>query len=507
MEHLVAHSIVPMQVPHSRSHEGRFGRLFGKGFAIWSPPGLTEQDREKAIRDHAKSMFAGPPPPDSAVPVGYTYFGQFIDHDITFDPQSSLEKKNDPEGLQNFRSPRFDLDSVYGRGPEDQPYLYDQTRKHADGYCGFFKLGTGVNTSMTEPDLQRNEDGIALIGDPRNDENVIVSQFQLAFCLVHNNILARLVASPGATAKPGKDLFDEAQRITTWLYQYVVWNDFVRRLVSPAIFSKGIDLTAAAAGSGPVGFGLKDVYDWSVNPFMPVEFSVAAYRFGHSMVRAEYQLNFKHGVGPQFGFPIFSRPGSGVADLRGGQRLAFEHSLQWDWYFLFASSRGPAFPQMAHKIDTHLSQSVFHIPDKLAAVTHPLAELNIRRGWRMELPPASEVARALNITPLPNLLPMEESLWVYILKEAQILENGERLGPVGGTIVAAVFSGLLRGDGKSYINRDPTWTPSRETINGAPLLANRASTQVSPTADWEMIDIIRLAGLPEDGTAITNLLG
>lgn len=510
MDHLVAHSIEPAAVPHSRSHEGRFGRLFGKGFAIWSPPGSNDDERKLAIADFARSMFSTTPPDDSQTPVGYTYFGQFIDHDITFDPQSSLERKNDPDGLQNFRSPRFDLDSVYGRGPDDQPYLYDQARRLADGYPGFFKIGAGESTTgpKPEPDLQRNADGVALIGDPRNDENVVVSQLQLAFMLVHNNILDRLAAAPEAATKPGSDLFDEAQRITTWLYQYVVWNDFIQRLVPQDIFKKAIEISAEPGVA--VSFGLKDVYDWSVNPFIPVEFSVAAYRFGHSMIRAEYQLNIHHGVGIPTGKPIFSPPGSGIPDLRGGHPLRLKHSLQWDWYFKFKSSvRLPqiSFPQMAKKIDTHLSQSVFNIPEKLAAITHPLAELNIKRGWRMELPPASEVARALGITPMTGLLPMEESLWVYVLKEAETLGRGEQLGPVGATIVAAVFSGLLRGDGKSYINRDPTWTPAREVINGAPLLANRASTEDVAGSDWQLNDIIRLAGLPEDVTDIDALLG
>jgi len=518
MEHRFAHSIEPKAVARSRSHEGRFGRLFGKGFAIWSPPGLGENAQEMAIKEFARGMFSESAPPVSNVPVGYTYLGQFIDHDITFDPLSSLGQKNDPDRLQNFRTPRFDLDSVYGRGPDDQPYMYDQKRQLHDGFAGFFKLGEGVNVTSPkrEPDLQRNADGVAIIGDPRNDENVVVSQLQLAFYLVHNNILARLAAVPDAAKTPGKQLFDEAQRITTWLYQYVVWNDFVRRLVPKAIFDKAIEFVTGADGSVTVNYGLKDVYDWSVDPFMPVEFSAAAYRFGHSMIRAEYQLNIHHGVGPDKGFPIFSapkteqNPDGGKADLRGGHPLRDKHSLQWDWYLQFATSFAPAgFPQMAHKIDTHLSQSVFHIPEKLAEITHPLAELNIKRGWRMELPPASEVARALNITPLPNLKPMEESLWVYVLKEAEepTLGNGEQLGPVGGTIVAAVFSGLLRGDGKSFINRDPTWSPDRETINGQPLLANRASTEVDPAADWELTDIIRLAGLPEDGDDIDELLG
>ena len=312
----------------------------------------------------------------------------------------------------------------------------------------------------------------------------------------------------GAANIPGKELFEEAQRITTWFYQYVVWNDFIRRLLPPAIFARAISLSPTAEGV-KVEFGLKHVYDWSVNPFIPVEFSVAAYRFGHSMVRAEYQLNVVRqngNIGSGLGLPIFAAPGANKPDLRGGQRLRDRHSLQWDWFFNFKSSAGP-FPQRAHKIDRHLSQSVFNIPEKVAARTHPLAELNIQRGRAMELPPATEVARALQIEPMPIDDPMEESLWVYILKEAEVIANGEKLGPVGATIVAAVFSGLLRGDDKSYINRDPSWTPARELVDGQPLFPDRASTQLDPGADWQMIDILRAAGMPEDLAAMEALVG
>ncbi|WP_127792663.1 peroxidase family protein [Agromyces sp. LHK192] len=515
MRHAAAHSIVPLNVPHSRSHEGRFGRLFGRGFSVWEPPGAGDLEKQVAIHDFAvNEMFADGAPPDSTIPVGYTYLGQFVDHDITFDPQSSLTRHNDPDGLQNFRSPRFDLDSLYGRGPDDQPYLYDQQRPLHDGFAGFLRTGFGENG--TEPDLQRNSDGIAVIGDPRNDENVIVAQMQLAFARLHNAVLERLAEASDAALSTGRKLFLEAQRITVWFYQYVVWNDFVSRIVDPAVFAKAVEFDEDGGdGGGPrydVRYGLDDVYDWSVNPYMPVEFSVAAYRFGHSMIRGEYQLNFplQGGTGIEFGKPIFVAPPvppthpetPGPADLRGGRALPDRHSLQWDWYFDFASSRRPQFPQFAHKIDMKLSRSVFNIPAGPNA-SNPLAELNIRRGWKMELPPASEVATALHIDPIQGLHPMEESLWVYVLKEAMQEHDGERLGSVGSTIVAAVFSGLLRGDEFSYLNKAPRWTPAHELVDGEPLFekvsdAAAESRGEQPRAVWEMVDLIHAAGMPED---------
>lgn len=487
MPHAVAHSIFPAIIPHSRSFEGRFGRLFGRGFSVWTPPGLDAASRLKAIEDYAlKTMFGATPPPESStIPAGFTYFGQFVDHDITFDPQSSLTRKNDPEGLQNFRTPRFDLDSLYGRGPDDQPFLYDQTRRH-NGFNGFFLVSQGAQPP--ERDLQRNEQGVALVGDPRNDENVIVSQLQLAFMLLHNNILEKLTAKMADVE--GRKQFEEAQRITRWFYQYVVWNDFLRTLLDPAIFDKAV----AIAADGTVTYGLKSVYDWEVNPFLPVEFSVAAYRFGHSMIRTGYQLNFarQNGIGAQFEMPIFdftnppgSIPPALVNDLRGGHKLKEKHSLQWDWFFALPSSSGP-FPQMANKIDRRIANSVLRIPSG-PVETNPLAVLNIRRGVAMELPPASEIVAALGLPLITPDDPMEESLWVYILKEAED-GGGERLGALGSTIVAAVFSGLLRGDPSSYLSKDPRWTPESEGL----------FRKVTSTPHWGIADLLRAARVPED---------
>jgi len=113
------------------------------------------------------------------LPAAYTYFGQFLDHDVTFDPVSNVDRLNDPDALVDFRSPRLDLDSVYGSGPADEPFQYEE-----EGV----RLLVEANVNG-EPDLPRNSRGTALIGDPRNDENTIVSQLQLAFLRLHNRFV------------------------------------------------------------------------------------------------------------------------------------------------------------------------------------------------------------------------------------------------------------------------------------------------------------------------------
>src|SRR6266446_3481223 len=180
-----------MSTGTSPSFQGRFGRMFRS----LSGAKFGKDEKENVINLAAlgtamtagfDAPFDGPDPEESGIPALYTYLGQFIDHDITFDPASSLQMQNDPDALVDFRSPAFDLDNVYGRGPDDQPALYngDDT----------FLLGDPI-FGASDPnarDLPRNNAAVrrALIGDPRNDENAIISQLQGLFLRFHNRVLA-----------------------------------------------------------------------------------------------------------------------------------------------------------------------------------------------------------------------------------------------------------------------------------------------------------------------------
>src|SRR5712672_2763247 len=179
-------------VARSASFEGRFGRLFRS-----LPPGEWPKEALMAlglamtadpeVDDKNKNLPAASPETDkriqddeenTGIPAGYTYLGQFIDHDITFDPASSLQQQNDPDALVDFRTPRLDLDSLYGRGPDDQPYLYDKTMDRWTFRLGPKDVG---GAGQFRPDVLRTDDDTALIGDKRNDENKIVRQLQVLF--------------------------------------------------------------------------------------------------------------------------------------------------------------------------------------------------------------------------------------------------------------------------------------------------------------------------------------
>jgi hypothetical protein len=522
MRHLSSHTIIPEYVPRSTSHDGRFGRIFGK-LPPWIPPGTDDKNRIETIDAFVKNSMSLPQPepePGNAnIPAGYTYFGQFVDHDITFDPTSSLIRQNDPEGLQNFRSPRLDLDSIYGRGPDDQPYLYQQDAvDSADNPIkGLLLTGTGINgkefdlprirpeQAVVDAAVAGGEDvpAVALIGDPRNDENIIVSQFQLTFLRLHNRLLRKLTEQDLAAGslRTAGERFHEAQRIVRWFYQYVVWNDWVKRLVPHDIWEMALKLSSNGTG---LELGLKDVYNWRVNPFIPVEFSVAAYRLGHSLIRAGYQLSFPRQqplnhpdgpVGPHHELPIFDPTITGKPDLHGGRLLPDKHTIEWDWYFSMGAPK-PPFPQLSNFLDIKISSSVANIPGS----NRPLATLNILRGWRFGLPSGTDVAHAMGFAPIALDDEMENSLWVYILKEAEkFAEKGEpkgsRLGPVGGTIVAAVFAGLLKGDSLSYAEQFPLWRPDQEPLlqglGRRPVVTGDTDRDV-----WDLRDLLAIANMP-----------
>src|SRR5216117_2559431 len=443
-------------VSRSPSFEGRFGRMFRN-----LPPLLPD---DKDLEALARQMVEPEPTgeEDTAgdnpdIPAGFTYFGQFVDHDLTFDPTSQLERDNDPDALVDFRTPRFDLDAVYGRGPDDQPFLYED-----DGV----RMLIGKNEAG-EDDLPRNAKGRALLGDARNDENLIVSQLALGFLKYHN----RVVETAPVAELPLERRFDEGRRIVRWHYQWAVVHDFLARLVGNDVID---DVLRPVSFKVPAGSGAKTIktlspvlkfFHWKARPFMPVEFSVAAYRFGHSMVRGEYELNAEVQE-----IPIFAKPPE--EDLRGFRELPEGHVIQWARFFQFDESQLQVQP--SRKIDSKLSFGISILPEAVAKEIHALAERDLKRGKALGIPSGQAIARAIGIPddlilhpnhmkPLPEHLikvfGRRTPLFFYVLKEAEVFSSGHRLGPTGGRIVAEVLIGLLRADPCSYLSVSPSWHP------------------------------------------------
>jgi hypothetical protein len=368
---------------------------------------------------------------DSQVAAVWPFFGQFVAHDITAD-RSPLTHRADRTRLRNARAPRANLEGLYGAGPAGMPYLY-----RADDPAKLLLGPTGR-------DVPRNQEGIALIGDPRNDVQLFTSQMAVAFITLHDTLVDRL-------REDGVDeaaVFDEARRATTWHYQHEILREFLPGLVGAA-------LTADLLADGPRIYRIDD------DPFIPLEFADAAYRYGHAQIRDRYQVN------PHFGpVPIFP-------DLMGFGPVAPEHAIDWT---LQIDVTGHPAAQRAKRIDPRLPAPLIALPTHVSGSAPgtdyaSLANRDLQRGQAVGLASGEAVAARLGVPPLSRdqigLADYgwtgETPLWLYILKEADVLHGGDRLGPVGGRIVGEVLVGIIDADPESFRSVDPAWTPTLPT--------------------------------------------
>jgi hypothetical protein len=484
----------------SNSLEGRYGRMFRSlpaadfsSAALHALAGAMTADAEASPTPETEVDDEE----NQGISAGYTYFGQFIDHDLTFDPNSSLQKQNDPDALTDFRTPRFDLDNLYGRGPDDQPYLYEDDGRH-------LQLGRALTGNPHDPntrDLPRHVSesqpgrARALIGDPRNDENTIVSQLQATMIRFHNAI-----ADKNPTAS-----FAEVQRLVRWHYQWVVLHDFLVTIVGQDMVHTVLphlkNNTSILVDRPQLLF-----YHYHKQPFMPIEFSAAAYRFGHSMVRPIYRLNTALGRNPvPSDDPVNGRqfifdPTDDNLSLNGFRAFPSVWAIDWSLFF----DINPNSPQVgvdrlqrAYKIDTSLVNPLGKLPQSTVTGILSLPERNLLRGLRMGLPSGQDIARAMGITPLadeqlhigkateadtssnPSITRLPDfgstfkgkaPLWFYILAEAQqqfkTNDTPIRLGPVGGRLVTEVFVGLMLGDSSSFLSQAPDWAPNSQRAYG-----------------------------------------
>ncbi len=431
---------------------------------------------------------------DSDVPAAYTYFGQFVDHDITLeevsgppsaDPGMLLSDDLKPLSLavvqtsiRNTRTATFDLDSVYGGAAGQPPVPRDPANIDKLLVGHVTELGGGAGSERPpgkglDNDVPRqgpnpadpNNDRAALIGDPRNDENTIIAQLQVAFLKAHNELVD--------AGHP----FEQARRILRQHYQHIVIDDYLRRIADTTIVD---DILANG----------NRFYNTLAEPFfLPLEFSVAAYRFGHTMVRANYDFNINFNTadsapgGPAslellFTFTALSGDAFGLPTLPENWII--------EWENIIGEKIGPG--GRARKFDTRLSAKIGNNPpqalfdlkgatgESLPNLAKMLSARNLLRGYMFRMPTGQAVASlmgfdALTGTQLKNAVGPEQAqaledggfldrtpLWFYVLAEAAH-HGGQKLGPVGSTIVAEVLIGLVRCSQDSIL-RAPGWTPS-----------------------------------------------
>jgi hypothetical protein len=434
---------------------------------------------------------------DSDISAAYTYLGQFVDHDITLEASSAPGSRLTAEDLrplpldrirqetQNLRTALLELDSLYGLPAERDPGPNGPKMKigkvtdlgnqpipfsRPDGKGDFNDLPR----EGTSPDVLH--DRAALIGDPRNDENTIIAQLHLAFLLAHNRLVEE--ASP-------PERFRKAKRRLRRHYQHIVLHDFLKKVADRRIVNEIID-------NG------NRVYDPDEDEFfMPLEFSVAAFRFGHSMVRGKYDFNVNFNRSDQNGavpasldllFTFTALSGQLGFPGQESETLPENWIIEWEKFF---DAQGDASLSKARRIDTELVEPLEHLRivsgQEEGGLAAKLAVRNLLRGYLLRLPTGQAVARALRnklqgVLDVPVLTQQQvrqgaanaaqrqvleaagflerTPLWYYMLAEAAVLGGGQRLGPVGSTIVAEVLVGLVRRSPDSILVPGTDWEPN-----------------------------------------------
>lgn len=361
--------------------------------------------------------------------AGWPIFGQFVAHDITAD-RSNLRSRTNSAELHNARSPQLNLECLYGDGPTGHPFLYQRDDPAK------FLLG------LDGADVQRNAEGIAVLGDPRNDTHMLISQLHLALLKAHNAFVDEVRLSGVANDR----VFDEAARQLRWHYQSIVLNEFLPALV-------GEMLVDQVLREGPRWFRPRH------GGFIPLEFAGAAYRYGHSQIRHRYRVNLQSDP-----VPIFP-------DLLGFRAVPRESAVDWT---LFFDAPGATTAQRSKKIDGRLVRALIELPVAITGESeieayHSLAVRDLQRGHGVGLPSGEAVARHIGIDPLTaeqiGIASAdgggETPLWYYILREADVCTGGHRLGPVGGQIVTEVLVGLIDADPTSFRQHNREWLPQK----------------------------------------------
>lgn len=482
-----------MAVPQVK---GYYSRLF--------PPAqnpIEKKDEEKLVRLGDSMRYAIEREGTLTPRVGYTYFSQFVGHDLTHDLTPFDGPYLDPEYTLNHRTPYLDLDHVYGGGPERSPNLYC-------GEPGAEVFKVGITTPSNYPRDLPIENGRVLIGDGedmRDLDNLILRQLHVVFLKFHNEAVKQLSARrptiTGSESLGSGTLFEQARRLVCWHYQWIVRHDLLPRILHSSVWD------------------LQDRTAWTSLPAngtfaIPIEFALAAFRFGHSMVRNAYALNCR-------------RTRVTISDLMllGQRSSPFEDDsiIEWGRFFDGLPSSGPvassAFIDTSIASPLHdLSPAIIRLGNKMERSIEPprLPVRTLLRGARARLASGQEVADMLLEkgviksqdhlttaqltrdtcnhagTVLKEVgLSENTPLFFYLLKEAELVARGLTLGPIGSYIVAAVIESALESDPNSYLSvMGPDWKP--------PLwrFSNGLDEQVT-----SMIRIIRLLGdnqlLPE----------
>jgi hypothetical protein len=425
-----------------------------------------------------------------SIPSGYVYFAQIVNHDLSHDHTKLSEAgKRVPEETENWRTPRLDLEILYGEGPTADKKLYDQNHPRGRGYLA---LGTTEPSceKQSDNDLKRQgsgkDSGHAVIFDDRNDSTLLIAQLQVVLIKFHNRLLDD-IRSGRVVGTSGGNGFAEARRLMTWHYQWIVRNDLLPKIVTPDVLN---DITM----HWPRLFRPKPGH-----VSIPVEFSLAAFQYGHSAVQNIYSINRDVGLCPQehtmylTGLARFVRPDSKDSPTsRLPERFVVELGRMFGW-------APPGRSNFSAGIDTLIASGLYKVPGELSILfnnevlsdtgltlargeipTFKLPEATLRRAAAVGLPSGQEACSLADVPCLPadqlaydrqieaffkkNGMLDRTPLFYYLMREAEVSGRatpggwpGKRLGPLGSRIVAEVILGVISADADSYVHSE--WQP------------------------------------------------
>lgn len=487
----------------------RFGRMFDKTSQEFNPDDLMTLGKTMIQPKKLNK------PDISKNPAGYTFLGQFISHDLSFDELGSdfPIKLSELEGLKSKRNPTLELDSLYGCFFDEVKNEISNPELYLEDKCRF-KLDRTLEES-THPDATfgflndlPRKDQTALIGDKRNDENLAIAQTHVAFLRFHNAVVDYLEQKQLVT----KDkLFETARVIVIKYYQAVILYDFLPKIVDNDILDQVI---IWAKTNDPKLNWLEDGKD----TFIPIEFSAAAFRFGHSQLQDAYEWNSifqSPNVNGTFEnlflFTGMGRLGGFTDPQKRFENLIGSWVIDWRRFFDFSKYDIQDVPiNFSRKIDPNIADTLrqlqeFILMDPSIPISqHNLATRNLMRGRSLSLPAGQEVRDQLTAKGKLSGKPVLEAneiasdshkehkeiletslkgktpLWYYILREAEVIGEGSRLGTIGSYIVAETIVKLIQRSGISIF--DNKWNPQFSLIPGK-----------NPADGFEMVDLIKFA--------------
>lgn len=433
--------------------KGNYSRLFGM------PARPIAQSEERKLIELGSAMRYETEREGTLTPrIGFTYFGQFLGHDLTHDATPLNGPYREPEQTPNYRTATFDLDHVYGDGPAGSPYLYE-----GEEGAETFRLGETVPGGYRR-DLPIRH-GRVLIGDladTRNMDNLLLRQLHVLFLKFHNEAVRQLQDNPALAETadmlgPGT-LFDRARRLVCWHYQWIIRHDYLPRVLHTGVWNHQ-DKRSGSPGRGPFA--------------VPVEFSLAAFRFGHSKVRNAYRLNCRQKRVLIDELMALGQKAAPIPD---------DYLVEWGTFFDGLPTSGPQassnFIDTSISVAMHgLSAGTIRLANQHEAIDPSnLPVRTLLRGARARLASGQEIADALvsqgRIEARDKLSAAEITsdtsdgsgsvvkkqglhdntpLFYYVLKEAELRSGGLMLGPVGSHIVSEVIQGALESDPDGYM--------------------------------------------------------